>query len=89
MVSVTISAAGKPPALARKLPITVVLGEKTLDSATVEDVKQAIAAQFPKVRLSFLSTFFHHIMLIGLKYLIVLSIASKTDFERGKEGPCR
>lgn len=58
MVSVTISAAGKPLAVARKLPITVVLGEKTLDTATVEDVKQAIAAQFPKVRPTVLSSFF-------------------------------
>ncbi|EJD06741.1 uncharacterized protein FOMMEDRAFT_102627 [Fomitiporia mediterranea MF3/22] len=48
MVSVTISSSGSPPAVALKLPITVVLGEKTLENATVADVKKAIAAQFPK-----------------------------------------
>ncbi|KAL5485928.1 TSC13 [Sanghuangporus weigelae] len=49
MVTVTISpAATRPPALAPKLPITLVLGDKTLENATVADVKRAIAAQFPK-----------------------------------------
>ncbi|THG99886.1 hypothetical protein EW145_g7175 [Phellinidium pouzarii] len=48
MVSVTISALGKPPAIAKKLPITVELAGKTLETATVKDVKNAITAKFPK-----------------------------------------
>ncbi|KAH8118143.1 3-oxo-5-alpha-steroid 4-dehydrogenase-domain-containing protein [Phellopilus nigrolimitatus] len=52
MVSVTITAAGKPPALALKLPFTVVLPDKTLESARIEDVKGAITAQFPKFHTS-------------------------------------
>lgn len=51
MVTVTISPAGRPPALAPKLPITLVLGDKALENATVADVKEAIAAQFPRVRV--------------------------------------
>ena len=49
MVKVNISTAGKPPSFARKWPITVELSGKTVETATVEDVKKAIAKQYPKV----------------------------------------
>ena len=45
MVSVKVSAAGKPPSVARGLPITLDLQE----DATILQVKEAIAARFPKV----------------------------------------
>ena len=53
MVSVTVSSAGKPPSVARKLPITVDLADKTVDTATIGDLKIAIARQFPSVGLTF------------------------------------
>ena len=52
MVKLNISTAGKPPSFARKWPITVDLAGKTVETATVEDVKKAIAKQYPKVRSS-------------------------------------
>jgi len=47
MVSFTVSAAGRV-SVAKELPITVELADKTLEDATVADVKAAIAAKFPK-----------------------------------------
>ena len=55
MVKITVSAAGKPSGLTKKLPLTVDLADKTTDTATVEDVKKAVAAKFPKVRTRFTS----------------------------------
>jgi very-long-chain enoyl-CoA reductase len=52
MVTVNVSAAGKPIALARGLPITVVLPGKQLEDATITDVKSAIAKKYPKVSTS-------------------------------------
>ncbi|KIM84893.1 hypothetical protein PILCRDRAFT_817709 [Piloderma croceum F 1598] len=48
MVSVTISAAGKPPTVARGLPFTVEFPAKSTDQVTIEDVKSSIANKFPK-----------------------------------------
>jgi very-long-chain enoyl-CoA reductase len=57
MVSIKVSAAGKPIALARGLPMVVELSGKQLEDATVADVKSAIAKKYPGVSLSlFLST---------------------------------
>jgi hypothetical protein len=50
MVFVTISAAGKPPVVARGLPFTVEFPAKSIDQVTIEDVKSSIANKFPKVR---------------------------------------
>lgn len=50
MVKVLVTSAGKPPSFARKWPITVDLAGKTVETATVEDVKKDIASQFPKAR---------------------------------------
>lgn len=47
MVSINVSAAGKPIALARGLPMVVELSGKRLEDATVADVKSAIAKQYP------------------------------------------
>jgi very-long-chain enoyl-CoA reductase len=47
MVSLTISSASKPPPFARGFPLTV----DVADNATIADVKAAIAAKFPKVRI--------------------------------------
>jgi very-long-chain enoyl-CoA reductase len=47
MVSVNVSAAGKPIALARGLPTVVELSGKQLEDATIADVKNAIAREFP------------------------------------------
>jgi very-long-chain enoyl-CoA reductase len=47
MVSVNVSAAGKPIALARGLPTVVELSGKQLEDATIADVKSAIAREFP------------------------------------------
>ncbi|KAI5122519.1 hypothetical protein M0805_005247 [Coniferiporia weirii] len=52
MVSVTVAAAGRPPAIAKKLPLTIELPGKTLENATVGDIKDAIAAQFPRFSTS-------------------------------------
>jgi very-long-chain enoyl-CoA reductase len=52
MVSVNVSAAGKPIALARGLPTVVELSGKQLEDATIADVKSAIAREFPGVSLS-------------------------------------
>jgi very-long-chain enoyl-CoA reductase len=45
MVKVTISARGKPPSVAKLLPISIDLSQ----DATIRDAKQALAKQFPKV----------------------------------------
>jgi len=50
MVTVTVSAAGKPPAVARGLPFTVEIPGKSIDQVTIGDVKSSLAARFPKVR---------------------------------------
>ncbi|TDL25624.1 hypothetical protein BD410DRAFT_765221 [Rickenella mellea] len=47
MVSVTISSS-RPTALARGLPIDVEIPGKTVEDATIADVKSAILAKFPK-----------------------------------------
>lgn len=47
MVSITVSAAGRV-GLARGLPITVSLPDKSLEDTTVADVKAFVAAKFPK-----------------------------------------
>ncbi|PPQ83493.1 hypothetical protein CVT25_006983 [Psilocybe cyanescens] len=44
MVQLTISAASKPPALARGLPLTI----DVTPEATISDVKRAIVAKYPK-----------------------------------------
>src|SRR6267154_3900760 len=49
MVTVNVSAAGKPIALARGLPMVVELPGKQLEDATIADVKSAIAKKYPKV----------------------------------------
>ena len=49
MVSLTISAAAKPPAFARSLPLTI----DVKPEATVGEVKAAITTKFPKVRPDF------------------------------------
>jgi len=56
MVSVTVSAAGKPTPLARGLPVTL---DITTADPTVADVKASLASKYPKVRV------FHH----SYKYL--------------------
>ncbi|TRM64762.1 3-oxo-5-alpha-steroid 4-dehydrogenase-domain-containing protein [Schizophyllum amplum] len=48
MVSVTINPAGRPPAFARGLPVTV----DVPDNGTVADIKAAIRAKFPQFHLS-------------------------------------
>ncbi|KII89682.1 hypothetical protein PLICRDRAFT_39817 [Plicaturopsis crispa FD-325 SS-3] len=48
MVAVKISAAGKTPAVGRGLPFTVEIPGKGLDDVTVADLKDALAAKFPK-----------------------------------------
>ena len=78
MVTVTISPAGQPPALARNLPITLVI-DKPLDKATVEDVKIALAKQFPKVRHLFS---LHVDAYLALLLRIVLSVSSENHSER-------
>lgn len=55
MVSINVSAAGKPISLARGLPMVVELSGKQLENATIADVKSAIAEKYPRVSL-FLST---------------------------------
>ena len=73
MVTVTVSAAGKPPAVAKKLPITVQIDGKSIDNATIGDVKNEIKKQFPKV-----SMFTHPqiFVFISLKIIIFLSPSS-------------
>ena len=51
MVTVTVSAAGKPLVVARGLPFTVEFPLKSIDEVTVEDVKSSLATKFPKVRM--------------------------------------
>ena len=47
MVSLTVSTAAKPPAFARSFPLTI----DVQPEATVGQVKAAITAKFPKVRV--------------------------------------
>lgn len=49
MVAITISAAGKPPSVARGLPFTVEITGKSIKEVTVGDVKSSLADKFPKV----------------------------------------
>ncbi|KAG1738438.1 3-oxo-5-alpha-steroid 4-dehydrogenase-domain-containing protein [Suillus paluster] len=51
MVTVNVSATGKPIALARGLPMVVELPGKQLEDATIGDVKSAIAKKYPKFHL--------------------------------------
>jgi hypothetical protein len=48
MVTLTVSARGKPPAVAKALPISVSLPGQDV---TVGDAKRSIAKQFPKVNI--------------------------------------
>jgi len=48
MVAVVVTPAGRAPSFAKGLPITVDLTDKSLDTATVGDIKTAIAQKFPK-----------------------------------------
>ncbi|KAI0059252.1 hypothetical protein BV25DRAFT_1860876 [Artomyces pyxidatus] len=48
MVNITVSSSSKS-SLAKGLPITLSLEGKTIDSATVADVKAALAAKFPRL----------------------------------------
>jgi hypothetical protein len=50
MVSITVSAAGHPPSLARGLPLKAEIPGKDIENATIGDIKSAVAAKFPKVR---------------------------------------
>lgn len=50
MVAVTISAAGRPPNIARGLPYTVEFAQ-SFEQVTVGDVKAALVTKFPKVRV--------------------------------------
>ncbi|KAI0784549.1 3-oxo-5-alpha-steroid 4-dehydrogenase-domain-containing protein [Abortiporus biennis] len=47
MVSVTVSQARRVPVVPKGFPITVEIPDKTAESATVADVKAAVAAKFP------------------------------------------
>lgn len=79
MVSVTVSAAGRPSSLARGLPITVTIQNKDVESATVADVKAEILKKFPKVsRSSNLQG-----TLSSIYAFIVRHLAAKTIVERG------
>jgi very-long-chain enoyl-CoA reductase len=49
MVTVSVSAAGKPIPLARGLPMVVELPGKQLEDVTIANVKSAIAKKYPKV----------------------------------------
>ncbi|THH21643.1 hypothetical protein EUX98_g8314 [Antrodiella citrinella] len=49
MVSVTVSPAGRPLALAKGLPIIVQIPNKTVESATIGDVKAEVSRKFPKL----------------------------------------
>jgi len=49
MVIVNVSAAGKPIALARGLPMVVELPGKQLEDVTIADVKHAVAKKYPRV----------------------------------------
>lgn len=52
MVSITVAPAGKKaPSLARGLPHTVTIPSKAYADVTVGDVKAALAAKYPKVRV--------------------------------------
>ena len=47
-MNVTVSSRGKPPTVAKALPISLDLSKQ---DATIGDVKRAIAKKFPKVSL--------------------------------------
>ncbi|EPQ54162.1 hypothetical protein GLOTRDRAFT_78098 [Gloeophyllum trabeum ATCC 11539] len=49
MVSITVSAAGKPLSVARGLPVDLDIPNKNAEDVTVADIKQALAAKFPKL----------------------------------------
>ncbi|KAG1857875.1 3-oxo-5-alpha-steroid 4-dehydrogenase-domain-containing protein [Suillus tomentosus] len=51
MVSINVSAAGKPISLARGLPMVVELSGKQLEDATIADVKSAIVEKYPRFYL--------------------------------------
>ncbi|KAJ3476755.1 hypothetical protein NLI96_g10946 [Meripilus lineatus] len=48
MVSVSVSAVGRPIALAKDLPTTLEFPGKAAENVTISDLKQALAAKFPK-----------------------------------------
>ncbi|KAH7911367.1 3-oxo-5-alpha-steroid 4-dehydrogenase-domain-containing protein [Hygrophoropsis aurantiaca] len=52
MVSVTVTPAGKPLALARGLPQIIDLSGKQIQDATIADVKAALTAKYPKLYTS-------------------------------------
>ena len=51
MVKLTVSYVARKSHLAPDLPVTLDLPGKTLDVATVADVKAAFATKYPKVRV--------------------------------------
>lgn len=51
MVKLTVSYAARKSPLAPDLPVTLELPGKTVDVATVADVKAAFAIKYPKVRV--------------------------------------
>lgn len=87
MVSVTVSAAGHPPSFARGLPFTAEIAGKDVQSATIADVKAAVAAKFPKVR--------PHVYISEQLYLhkqfnnVVLRVSPKGCFEDRQKGARR
>ena len=52
MVSVNVSAAGRPIPLARGLPVVLEIPSKSLETAKIADVKEALAAKFPQVSIN-------------------------------------
>lgn len=86
MVKITITAAGKPKGLTKKLPLTVDLADKTTETATVEDVKKAVAAKFPKVRTRFFTSAYQK---RAENAFLVVFVATKVVFGGREEGISR
>lgn len=49
MVSIKVSAAGRPITIARGLPIVLDLPASSIETATVGHVKEALAGKYPQV----------------------------------------
>lgn len=80
MVTVNVSAAGKPIALARGLPMLVQLPGKQIEDATIADVKSAITQKYPKV-FSLLQS----CLTVAYGYIRVLPGAPKDHLEGFQE----
>jgi hypothetical protein len=50
-LSITVKPQGRPVALAKSLPATVSFSDKTISQVTIEEVKGALQAKFPRVRI--------------------------------------